>query len=42
VATLARLNPSGALVEPEAVAEAVAALCADGAADRTGETVVIA
>ncbi len=41
VAAMAALNPSGRLVEPDEVAASVVALCADTAASRTGETIVI-
>ena len=41
VAALAGLNASGALVEPGAIAMAVLDLCADAAAGRTGEAVVL-
>jgi len=39
--SLARLNASGQLIRPEQVAELVLELVSDGAAGRTGETVVI-
>jgi 3-hydroxybutyrate dehydrogenase len=42
VAAMARFNPSGVLIQPEAVAAAVLELCADAAADRTGEAVALA
>jgi NAD(P)-dependent dehydrogenase (short-subunit alcohol dehydrogenase family) len=41
VRALAALNPSGRLVEPEEVADAVLALVGDGAAARNGEMVVL-
>jgi NAD(P)-dependent dehydrogenase (short-subunit alcohol dehydrogenase family) len=41
VAAMARLNASGTLVEPEAVAAAVLDLCGEAAAGRTGETVTL-
>ena len=41
VAAMARFNASGKLIEPEAVAAAVLDLCAETAAARTGETVVL-
>jgi NAD(P)-dependent dehydrogenase (short-subunit alcohol dehydrogenase family) len=41
VAAMARFNASGKLVEPETIAAAVLELCADDAAGRTGETVLI-
>ena len=41
VAAMAGFNASGKLIEPEAVAAAVLDLCAETAAARTGETVVL-
>ncbi len=41
VAAMAGFNASGKLIEPDAVAAAVLELCGDGAAGRTGETVVL-
>jgi NAD(P)-dependent dehydrogenase (short-subunit alcohol dehydrogenase family) len=41
VAAMAHVNPSGRLIEPEEVAAAVVALCAEDAAARTGEIVVL-
>jgi NAD(P)-dependent dehydrogenase (short-subunit alcohol dehydrogenase family) len=38
---LARLNPSGRLIEPDEVAAIVLELASDAAAERTGETVVL-
>src|SRR6266511_2444146 len=42
VAAMAGFNASGKLIEPEAVAAAVLDLCAEEAAARTGETVLLA
>jgi NAD(P)-dependent dehydrogenase (short-subunit alcohol dehydrogenase family) len=41
VQAMAKLNASGQLIEPEAVAAAVLELALDAAADRTGEAVVL-
>ncbi len=41
VAAMVRFNASGKLIEPEAVAAVVLELCAEDAAARTGETIVL-
>jgi NAD(P)-dependent dehydrogenase (short-subunit alcohol dehydrogenase family) len=41
MATLARLNESGRLIQPDEVAQVVLALASEAAAGRTGETVVL-